>query len=86
MLHRTFALLSEQMSAVAKRFGPIPARGIYEMKCPMAFDNRGARWLQDHKDVRNPYFGAAMLQCGEVIDVLPTQAEPRSGKPEGTQP
>jgi Cu(I)/Ag(I) efflux system membrane fusion protein len=32
----------------------------------MAFENKGARWLQQDEEVRNPYFGAAMFRCGEV--------------------
>ena len=65
-----FALLSEQMLALAKRLGPPAGTTLFEMKCPMAFDNRGARWLQSDSRVRNPYFGAAMLECGEVVEVI----------------
>jgi len=32
----------------------------------MAFDNRGAPWLQNFKQIDNPYFGASMLRCGEI--------------------
>jgi len=38
----------------------------YVVRCPMAFDNRGARWLQSSASIRNPYFGASMLTCGTV--------------------
>jgi Cu(I)/Ag(I) efflux system membrane fusion protein len=31
----------------------------------MAFDT-GAYWISDSKEIRNPYFGDAMLTCGEV--------------------
>lgn len=44
---------------------PLP-RIVYVARCPMAFDSRGARWLQDSAAIRNPYFGAAMLTCGSV--------------------
>jgi len=44
---------------------PLP-RIVYVARCPMAFDNRGARWLQDSSAIRNPYFGAGMLTCGSV--------------------
>jgi Cu(I)/Ag(I) efflux system membrane fusion protein len=44
---------------------PLP-RIAYVVRCPMAFDNRGARWLQDGSAIRNPYFGASMLTCGSV--------------------
>ena len=36
----------------------------------MAFGNAGATWLQLAETVSNPYFGATMLRCGEVIRVL----------------
>ncbi len=39
---------------------------LYLSFCPMAFDGRGGYWLQDSEDIRNPYFGAKMLKCGEV--------------------
>jgi hypothetical protein len=41
---------------------------IYYQFCPMAFDNRGAYWLSDKRDVRNPYFAGKMTDCGEVAD------------------
>ena len=65
-----FALLSEELAATARRFGPLD-RALYQLQCPMAFDNRGATWLQADEKVRNPYFGAAMPACGTVIQVLP---------------
>jgi hypothetical protein len=38
-------------------------KGVYhEIYCPMA----KASWLQLGKDVRNPYYGKEMLDCGEV--------------------
>jgi Cu(I)/Ag(I) efflux system membrane fusion protein len=48
---------------------------VYELFCPMAFDFKGARWLQSDKEVRNPYFGAAMLRCGEVTREVTGDAE-----------
>jgi Cu(I)/Ag(I) efflux system membrane fusion protein len=36
----------------------------------MAFDNKGAYWLQDSEEIANPYFGAAMLRCGEKAGEL----------------
>lgn len=43
---------------------------LYVQHCPMAFDNRGADWLQDKEAVANPYFGARMFNCGDVARVL----------------
>lgn len=41
---------------------------IYLLHCPMAFDNAGANWLSNAKEIKNPYFGQNMLTCGEVKD------------------
>jgi len=49
------------------------------LKCPMAFDGRGARWLQKSKETRNPYFGAAMLQCGAVVETLSATSSQGAG-------
>jgi Cu(I)/Ag(I) efflux system membrane fusion protein len=39
---------------------------LFELSCPMAFENKGAAWLQRDEDIRNPYFGEVMFKCGEV--------------------
>jgi Cu(I)/Ag(I) efflux system membrane fusion protein len=39
---------------------------VYKEYCPMAFDNKGAYWLSESEEIRNPYFGKSMLTCGEV--------------------
>lgn len=39
----------------------------FKAYCPMAgSDGKGAFWLQRGKEVRNPYYGASMLACGEI--------------------
>ena len=43
---------------------------IYIQKCPMANNNKGAIWLSTDEEIRNPYYGDAMLTCGSVIDTL----------------
>jgi membrane fusion protein, copper/silver efflux system len=65
-----FALLSEEMPVLVKRFGVGKMGPVYRAHCPMAFNNRGADWLQDKKAVRNPYYGAGMLKCGAVTETL----------------
>lgn len=39
---------------------------LYQDFCPMANDNKGAIWLSEAKEVKNPYFGSKMLSCGTV--------------------
>lgn len=43
---------------------------LYVQRCPMANNNQGAVWLSTESEIRNPYFGDAMLKCGSVIDTL----------------
>lgn len=39
---------------------------LYLIFCPMAFDSKGGYWIQNSDQIANPYFGAKMLQCGDV--------------------
>jgi Protein of unknown function (DUF3347) len=41
---------------------------VYLQHCPMAFNEQGADWLSNSKDIRNPYIPKKMLTCGEVKD------------------
>lgn len=64
-----FCLLSESLIAMLEIDGgnDIAAGGLFRVHCPMAFNNRGADWVQRGREVRNPYFGASMLNCGEIV-------------------
>ena len=44
--------------------------GVYRQYCPMAFNDKGAYWLSNETEIKNPYFGKKMLECGEVTDTL----------------
>jgi Cu(I)/Ag(I) efflux system membrane fusion protein len=68
-----FEQLSNELIAAVKHFGIPENRSLYRIHCPMAFDNKGADWLQMNADTLNPYFGASMLKCGEVVEVIPEQ-------------
>jgi hypothetical protein len=35
--------------------------------CPMAFNNKGAFWVQRAGDINNPYHGMMMLHCGDKV-------------------
>lgn len=45
-------------------------RKVYWQYCPMAFNNKGAYWMSNERDIKNPYFGSEMLNCGSVEDSL----------------
>ncbi len=35
--------------------------------CPMAFNNKGAYWVQRKGEIINPYHGMMMLHCGDKV-------------------
>ncbi|HEY1025575.1 MAG TPA: hypothetical protein VGE26_10450, partial [Sphingobacteriaceae bacterium] len=43
---------------------------VYKQYCPMAYDGNGAYWLANESDIRNPYYGDEMLECGEVKEEI----------------
>lgn len=64
-----FFPLSNAMESAVKAFGR-GERPIYKQYCPMAFNNTGATWLSEEKQIRNPYFGDRMLKCGSVKEQI----------------
>lgn len=63
-----FKHLSAHMISSVQLFGV--NENVYIQFCPMADNNKGAYWISLEKEVRNPYYGAAMLTCGEVNATL----------------
>ncbi|TBV27895.1 efflux RND transporter periplasmic adaptor subunit [Meridianimaribacter sp. CL38] len=43
---------------------------VYVEFCPMADNNNGAYWLSKEEQILNPYFGDAMLKCGEIKQTI----------------
>jgi Cu(I)/Ag(I) efflux system membrane fusion protein len=60
-----FETLSDALITVLDRYG-VTGTTLYKQFCPMAFDDKGSYWISDERPIRNPYFGTAMLSCGEV--------------------
>lgn len=69
-----FGRLSAVMVVLEQTVGQPGGVSLYQVFCPMAFDNKGASWLQLGNDVMNPYFGESMLHCGEVQKVYGQEA------------
>jgi copper chaperone CopZ len=63
-----FTTLSANMYQVLKTFKTNEA--VYYQKCPMFNDGKGANWLSKDKDIKNPYYGSAMLTCGSTVETL----------------
>ena len=67
--HRShFKRLSMHLTSAIETFGI--NEKVYSQYCPMADNNNGAYWLSKQEKVINPYFGEAMLTCGEVKQVI----------------
>lgn len=75
-----FALLSEEMPVILETFAPDVGGDVFRMHCSMAFDGRGAAWLQSGDQPRNPYYGATMLRCVDEVERI---ARGGSSRPSG---
>lgn len=63
-----FSSLSENMYKVIK--AAKPAQPVYYQHCPMAKEGKGANWLSQVPAIKNPYYGAQMLNCGKTTETL----------------
>jgi Cu(I)/Ag(I) efflux system membrane fusion protein len=67
--HRNyFKSLSSHLTLAVQLFGI--NQKVFKQFCPMADSNKGAYWLSLENEIRNPYFGAAMHNCGSVEKVI----------------
>lgn len=64
-----FSGFSDQFFKAIKTFG-LMGKTIYYQFCPMAKNGEGAYWLSENIDIRNPYFGQKMIDCGETRETL----------------
>lgn len=59
-----FVSLSKDINDLAKQFGS--KQKLYQDFCPMANEGKGAIWISEAKEIRNPYYGSEMLSCGSI--------------------
>jgi Cu(I)/Ag(I) efflux system membrane fusion protein len=64
-----FISYSEQFYKAIKTFG-LMDKTVYYQFCPMANNGKGAYWLSETREIRNPFYGDEMLTCGETKDTL----------------
>ena len=64
-----FRLISNEMIQWASTTQSVSSK-LYVQFCPMANNNKGASWLSTQEEIRNPFYGDAMLTCGSVVDIL----------------
>ena len=64
----SFSKITQGMDAFLK--GSLSSGQIYKQFCPMAFEGKGDYWYANEAEIRNPYFGEKMLNCGRIEEVL----------------
>ncbi len=63
-----FETMSKDMYDLVKVLGT--SQTMYYTHCPMYNNNKGANWLSEVKEIRNPYLGKKMPDCGTVKEEL----------------
>ena len=63
-----FDMLSTDVYDMVKKFGA--GQTLYKDFCPMYNNKKGAIWLSETKEIKNPYLGKKMPNCGSVKEEL----------------
>ena len=63
-----FDLLSNDMIDLVKATGS--TQTLYKDFCPMYNNKKGASWLSETKEIKNPYYGKEMPKCGIVKEEI----------------
>jgi len=63
-----FSELTDQVEPILK--DAISTGTLYKQFCPMAFQGKGAYWISNREEIRNPYYGQKMLTCGKVTEEI----------------
>ena len=63
-----FEMLSKDMYDLVNAFGS--GQVLYKDFCPMYNKGKGAFWLSETKEIKNPYLGKAMPTCGTVKEEI----------------
>jgi hypothetical protein len=63
-----FEMLTDDIYDLVKAFGA--AQILYKDFCPMYNDGKGAFWISETKEIKNPYLGKTMPTCGTVKEEI----------------
>ncbi len=63
-----FDMLSNDMYDMVKTFGS--SQTLYKEFCPMYNEKKGASWLSESKEIKNPYMGKKMTGCGIIKEEI----------------
>jgi Cu(I)/Ag(I) efflux system membrane fusion protein len=64
---RDFAYFSTAVADLVRANHVQHSEGFHIFQCPMAPGIGTGRWLQRSAELKNPFYGSAMLECGEEI-------------------
>lgn len=59
-----FEVLSTDINDLVALLGT--DKSLYQDFCPMANGGKGAIWLSEIEEIKNPFYGSSMLTCGTV--------------------
>ena len=65
---RDFEPFSTELADVARSRHVNHREGLHVFECPMAPVLGTGRWLARTTDLKNPFFGSAMLRCGTELN------------------
>jgi len=86
-LRSAFEHVSMQVMEMLRLFGNPLESAVRIAFCPMAFDDKGAEWVQRDELLANPYYGQAMLRHGDFrATLLPSERLGASLAPEAPPP
>lgn len=63
-----FEMLSKDIYDLVKAFGG--GQKLYKDYCPMYNEGKGATWISETKEIKNPYLGKKMPTCGSVKEEI----------------
>jgi hypothetical protein len=63
-----FEMLSADVYDLVKTFGG--GQSLYKDFCPMYNNGKGAIWISETKEIKNPYLGKKMPTCGQVKEEI----------------
>ncbi len=63
-----FEMLSEDIYDLIKAFGD--GQVMYSFYCPMYDEGKGASWISETKEIKNPYMGKSMPTCGTLKEEI----------------
>ena len=77
-----FDPLSESFARMLMSFRHAMPGPLFLYHCPMASGEKGAYWIQDNQEIKNPYFGRKlfkgqeMFKCGTLEETIPPETGP----------